>query len=84
VPEVPETPFEHALALLERAPARDETSNARRRALEFVAAELGQRGQHGLEESARELAWAEHAPSVADASALVRRVREAVIAGDRS
>ena len=84
VPEAPDTPFELALVLLEREPARDETSNARRRALEFVAAELGQRGQHGLEEAARQLAWAEHAPSVADASALVRRVRDAVTAGDRS
>jgi hypothetical protein len=76
--EVLETPFDHALALLEREPARDETSNARRRALEFVAAELGRRGQHALETSARELAWAEHSPSVADASAFVRRVRDAV------
>ena len=76
VPEVPETPFEHALALLEREPARDETANARRRALEFVAAELGRRGQPGLEESARALAWAEHTPSVRDAAALVRRVRD--------
>jgi hypothetical protein len=76
--EIAETPFDHALALLERAPARDETANARRRALEFVAAELGRRGQHALEMSARELAWAEHSPSVADASAFVRRVRDAV------
>ena len=75
--EIAESPFDHALALLERAPARDETANARRRALEFVAAELGRRGQHTLETSARELAWAEHSPSVADASALVRRVRDA-------
>jgi hypothetical protein len=76
--ELVETPFDHALALLEREPAPDGTANARRRALEFVAAELGRRGQHALETSARELAWAEHSPSVADASALVRRVRDAV------
>jgi hypothetical protein len=82
--EVPETPFEHALALLERGPARDETANARRRALEFVAAELGRRGQPGLEETARELAWAEHTPSVVDASAFVRRVRDAAPAMEGS
>jgi hypothetical protein len=76
-PEIPETPFDHALALLEREPARDEAVNARRRALEFVAAELGQRGEDELEATARELAWAERAPSVADASALVRRIRDA-------
>ena len=76
--EIAETPFDQALALLERAPARDETANARRRALEYVAAELGRRGQYALETSARELAWAEHSPSVSDASAFVRRVRDAV------
>jgi hypothetical protein len=76
--EVPESPFEHALSLLEREPARDEAANARRRALEFVAAELGRRGEGELEASARQLAWAEHAPSVADASGFVRRVRAAV------
>ena len=77
-PETPETPFDQALALLEREPARDESGNARRRALEFVAAELGRRGQVELEASARELAWAEHTPSVGEASALVRRVRGSV------
>ena len=80
LPEEPETPFEHALALLEREPARDESADARRRALEFVAAELGRRGQRELEASARQLAWAEHTPSLRDASSFVRKVRGAVSA----
>jgi hypothetical protein len=79
VPEaLPETQFEHALALLERQPTRDESGDARRRALEFVAAELARRGKPDLEESARRLAWAQRTPSVADAAALARAARDAV------
>jgi hypothetical protein len=77
-PPIPETPFEHALAVLEREAKGDPSAGRRRRALEFVAAELGKRDQEKLEDSARRLAWSDQDPSPADASAFARRAREAV------
>jgi len=74
---VPQTPFQRALALLERSSAGADEVGARRRALELVAVELLRRNESTLRRSAQRLAWSQQAPSEADARALARSARDA-------
>ena len=68
-------PLEQALALLESQPDPTTDAGPKRQALELVAAELGRRGEHDLELSARRLAWSADDPAYEDTSALARDVR---------
>jgi hypothetical protein len=68
-------PLEQALALLESQPDATIDAGPKRQALELVAAELGRRGEHDLELSARRLAWSADDPAYEDTSALARDVR---------
>ena len=68
-------PLEQALVLLESQPDSTTDAGPKRQALELVAAELGRRGEHDLELSARRLAWSADDPAYEDTSALARDVR---------
>ena len=70
------TPLDRALALLED-PARVNGAGDQRRALEFVALELVSRGDLGLAQAARALAWSQPVPEVEKTSGLAARVRSA-------
>jgi hypothetical protein len=69
-------PYEQALWLLEKDVEDGEDVEARRKALELVAVELGQRGERDLELSARRLAWSPEPPASEDTRALARSVRQ--------
>jgi len=68
-------PLEQALVLLESQADPMTDPGPKRQALELVAAELGRRGEHDLELSARRLAWSADDPAYEDTSALARDVR---------
>jgi hypothetical protein len=68
-------PYEQALWLLENDVEDGEDVEARRKALELVAVELGQRGERDLELSARRLAWSPEPPASEDTRALAQSVR---------
>lgn len=70
-------PLQRALALLQD-PARPNGPAGRRRALELVAEELAARGESGLAEAARALAWSQQEPPVEEASRLAARARAAL------
>ena len=78
------TPLEQALALLEAQPDPTRGPGPQRQALELVAEELGRRGEHDLELSARRLAWSEDVPALEDTSALARDVRLAAETNGRA
>jgi hypothetical protein len=69
-------PYEHALWLLEKDVEDGEDVEARRKALELVALDLGQRGERDLELSARRLAWSPEPPASEDTRALAQSVRQ--------
>jgi hypothetical protein len=69
-------PYEQALWLLEKDVEDGEDVEARRKALELVAVELGQRGERDLELSARRLAWSPEPPASEDTRALAQSVRQ--------
>jgi hypothetical protein len=69
-------PYEQALWLLEKDIEDGEDVEARRKALELVAIELGQRGERDLELSARRLAWSPEPPASEDTRALAQSVRQ--------
>lgn len=75
-PEPVLTPLERALVLLED-PTRVNGAGDQRRALEFVALELVARGDLGLAEAARALAWSEPVPETELTSGLAARARSA-------
>jgi len=75
-PSVRLPPYEHALWLLEKDAEDGEDVEARRKALELVALELGQRGERDLELSARRLAWSPEPPASEDTRALAQSVRQ--------
>jgi hypothetical protein len=68
-------PYEQALWLLENDVEDGEDVEARRKALELVAVELGQRGERDLELSARRLAWSPEPPASEHTRALAQSVR---------
>ena len=68
-------PYEQALWLLENDVEGGQDVEARRKALELVAVELGQRGERDLELSARRLAWSPEPPASEDTRALAQSVR---------
>ena len=78
-PEPPPRPvatlLEQALALLE-APAAANGAADRRRALELVADEVERWGDAGLAQTARALAWSEHAPEGEATHVFAARLRQ--------
>ncbi len=74
----PLTPLERALLVLEHDGLGEDSPEARRNALQLVAAELGRQGRPELASSARELAWSEPAPPAAAMRRLARDARRAL------
>jgi hypothetical protein len=73
------TPLERAFELLED-PARVDGAVNQRRALEFVATMLAERGDVQLAQAARALAWSQPLPAVERTSGLSARARSALAA----
>jgi len=71
------TPLERAFELLED-PARVDGAVEQRRALEFVAMMLAERGDVQLAQAARALAWSQPVPAVERTSGLSARARSAL------
>ena len=74
-PGAPLSPLERALRLLEHDGAAPEAMEERRAAIQLIAAELGRQGRPELASTARELAWSEPSPPVAEMRRLAREAR---------
>ena len=77
-PSRPLSPLERALLVLEHDGVGDGSIEARRSALQLVAAELGRQGRPELASSAQQLAWSEPAPPLAAIRRLAKDARRAL------
>ena len=77
-PSRPLSPLERALLVLEHDGVGDGSIEARRSALQLVAAELGRQGRPELASSAQQLTWSEPAPPLAAIRRLAKDARRAL------